>query len=186
MDDQEIITLFFERNQNAITETQQKYGAYLRTIADNILKNAEDTEECLSDTMLRAWDVIPPQKPVRLKLFLAKIIRNLAFDRYKSRTADKRGGGELNAILDELSECIADASDVEKELDGRALREALSAFVGALPAKDRRIFVRRYFYADPVEQIARELGITAGACSTALSRIRKKLRSYLEQEGFTL
>ncbi len=186
MDDNEIIALYFDRDEAAITETQQKYGAYCRTIADNILRSAEDTEECLSDAMLRLWNVIPPQRPVRLKLFLAKIVRNLAFDRYKQRNTEKRGGGELSAVLDELSECVADTADVEGELQSRALRKALNAFVSQLSAKERNIFVRRYFYADSMDAIARELGMTANSCSVTLSRIRKKLRLHLEQEGFTI
>lgn len=186
MEDNHIIALFFERDQAAITETQQKYGAYCRTIADNILKSAEDTEECLNDAMLRLWNVIPPQKPVRFKLFLAKIVRNLAFDRYKQRNSEKRGGGEIAAVLDELAECVADTADVEGELQSRALRSSLNAFVSELSAKERNIFVRRYFYADSMDAIARELGITANSCSVTLSRTRQKLRAHLEQEGFTL
>ncbi len=186
MDDNQIIELYFSRNQSAIAQTQEKYGAYCRTIAGNILKSPEDTEECINDAMLRLWDVIPPQKPVRLKLFLAKIVRNLAFDRYKQRNTDKRGGGEIAAVLDELAECVADTADVEGELQNRALRRSLSDFVGELPARERQIFIQRYFYAKSMGEIAVELGVTSNHCSVILARTRQKLRAHLEQEGFTL
>ena len=186
MEDQQIIELYFQRDEAAIAESKIKYGAYCTTIAGNILHRTEDAEECVNDTWLRAWNVIPPQRPVRLKLFLAKIVRNLAFDRYKHRNTEKRGGGELSAVLDELSECVADTADVEGELQSRALRSSLNAFVSELSAKERNIFVRRYFYADSMDAIARELGMTANSCSVTLSRIRKKLRLHLEQEGFTI
>ncbi len=186
MDDSKIIELYFERSESAIAQTQQKYGVYFRTIADNILKNAEDTEECLNEAMLRIWNSIPPQKPVRFKLFGAKIIRNLAFDRYKQRTSEKRGGGEIAAVLDELAECVADTADVESELQNRALRRCLSEFVAALPSRERNLFVQRYFYAKNMGEIAQQLDLTKNHCSVLLARIRGKLRQHLEQEGFTI
>lgn len=186
MDDSRIIELFFARDEAAIEETQQAYGAYCRTIADRILESPEDAEECVNDAMLRLWEAIPPQRPVRLRLFLGRIVRNLAFDRYKQRKTAKRGGGELNAVLDELAECVADADDVETVLDGRALRRCLSDFTAALPSGERRLFVGRYFYAKRVQELARELGMKESSCSVQLSRIRKKLRKHLEQEGFSL
>lgn len=186
MEDHQIITLFFERDEAAIEETQQKYGTYCRTIADRILDSPEDAEECVNDAMLRVWDAIPPQKPVRFKLFLARIVRNLAFDRYKLRKTAKRGGGEITAILDELAECVADMKDVERELDSRALRQCMNDFTAALPSRERSLFVGRYFYAKGVGEIAKELGLKENYCSVLLSRIRQKLRQHLEQEGFTI
>ena len=186
MEDNAIISLYFERDEAAITETEKKYGAYCRTIADNILGSSEDTEDCVNDAMLRLWNAIPPQRPVRFRLFLAKIVRNLAFDRYKQKSAEKRGSGEISAVLDELSECVADTCDIETELQGRALRQLLNEFVAQLPERERRIFLRRYFYADSMETIARELGMRANHCSVLLSRTRKKLHAKLLEEGFHL
>ncbi len=186
MEDSRIIELFFARDEAAIEETQQAYGTYCRTIADRILESPEDAEECVNDAMLRLWEAIPPQKPARLRLFLGKIVRNLAFDRYKMRKTAKRGGGELNAVLDELAECVADENDVETVLDTRALRRSLSEFTAALPSRDRRLFVGRYFYAKRIGELAKELGIQESSCAVQLCRIRKKLRQHLEQEGFSL
>ena len=115
MKDNQIIELYWSRDENAIRETNQKYGNYCFTVADNILHNREDSDECINDTWLQAWKAMPPQKPARLRIFLAKITRNLSFNRFNARTAQKRGGGEINFVLDELAECIASESDVEDE-----------------------------------------------------------------------
>lgn len=186
MEDTEIISLYFARNETAIAETSRKYGSYCRTIADNILRSSEDAEECVNDTWLRAWKSIPPQKPARLRLFLAKITRNLAFDRYQQRMTAKRGSGELCAVLDELAECVADTADVESELQWRALRQCISAFAAELPQRERRIFIGRYFYAQSIAQIAQQTGLRENHVSVLLSRIRGKLRRHLEQEGFCI
>lgn len=186
MEDTEIISLYFARNEAAIAETSRKYGSYCRSVADNILRSSEDAEECVNDTWLRAWNAIPPQKPVRLRLFLGKITRNLAFDRYEQKMTAKRGGGELAAVLDELAECVADTADVESELQYRALRQCISAFAAALPQRERRIFIGRYFYAQSIAQIAEQTGLRENYVSVLLTRIRKKLRSQLEQEGFCI
>ncbi len=186
MEDTEIIGLYFARNETAITETDRKYGSYCRTVADNILHSPEDTEECVNDTWLRAWNAMPPQKPARLRLFLAKITRNLAFDRYAQRMTAKRGGGEIGAVLDELAECIADTADVEGELQSRALRQSLNDFTAALPQRERQIFVGRYFYAHSIAYIAKQHGLKENYVSVLLGRIRKKLRTHLEEEGFCI
>ncbi len=186
MEDADIIALYWERKESAIAETAHKYGSYCRTIADNILHSPEDAEECVNDTWMRAWNAIPPARPARLRLFLAKITRNLAFDRYKHRMAEKRGGGEFSAVLEELAECTADTADVESELKSRALRNAIAAFTEALPQRERRIFIGRYFYAKSVAQIAEELELRENHVSVLLTRIRRKLRTHLEEEGFGL
>lgn len=184
MDDGNIIELFWQRDETAIAEVDEKYGSYCRTIADNILHSHEDAEECVSDTWLRAWQSIPPQRPMRLRLFLAKITRNLAFDRYRQRTAEKRGGGAMEAVLDELAECVADKSDVETEVDGRALRTCISTFLRSLPYRERSLFLRRYFYAEQVNDIAADNDMSANHVSVILRRTRKKLQQYLAKEGF--
>ena len=184
MEDMQIIELYFARSQNAVRETEKAYGTYCFIIADNILHNQQDDEECVSDTWLRAWNSIPPQKPARLKLFLGKITRNLAFDRYRQKTAGKRGNGEFNAVLDELAECVASPDDVEKSFDEKMLRQGLNQFLKSLPQRERQIFLKRYFYAESVKNIAEEFQLTANHCTVILKRVRKKLQTYLEEEGF--
>ena len=184
MEDMQIIELYFARNQDAVKETEKEYGAYCFSIADNILHNQQDAEECVSDTWLRAWHSIPPNRPARLKLFLGKITRNLAFDKYRQKTADKRGGGDFEAVLDELGECVAGSDDVEQAFDAKALRQSLNQFLRALRPRDRQMFLKRYFYAQSVKEIAKEYQLTANHCTVILKRIRKKLQVYLEQEGY--
>ncbi len=184
MDDLQLIELYFARNQDAIRQTEKTYGAYCFSIADQILHNPQDAEECLSDTWLRAWNSIPPSRPARLKLFLGKITRNLAFDKYRRKSAGKRGSGEFEAVLDELSECIPASDNVEQAFDAQQLRQSLNSFLKALPQRDRQIFLKRYFYAKNVKDIAEEYRLTANHCTVILKRVRKKLQAYLEQEGF--
>lgn len=184
MDDEQIIGLFFDRNQTAIAAAQDAYGKYCFSIADNILHSSEDAEECVSDTMLRAWLSIPPQHPHRLRLFLGKITRNLAFDRYRHDRALKRGGGEFEAILDELAECVASSEDVEADFDRRALFEAISDFLRNQPVRERQVFLHRYFYAEPIKDIARAFGLNANHTSVLLRRTRAKLVRFLTEEGF--
>ena len=184
MEDMQIISLYFARNQEAVKETEKEYGAYCFCIAENILHNQQDAEECVSDTWLKAWHTIPPNRPARLKLFLGKITRNLAFDKYRQKTADKRGGGDFEAVLNELDECVAGSEDVEQAFDAKALRQSMNQFLKELPVRDRQIFLKRYFYAKSVKEIAKEYQITANHCTVILKRTRKKLQVYLEQEGF--
>jgi len=182
MDDSEIIELYWNRNQDAVKETETAYGAYCFSIAENILHNQQDAEECVSDTWLRTWQAIPPQRPARFKLFLARITRNLAFDMYRKKHSEKRGGGEFDVVLDELAECVAGADDVEKEFEQKHLRQCLNDFLRELPQRERMLFIRRYFYAEAVRDIAEGYGLNSNHVSVILRRVRKKLKSYLEQE----
>lgn len=184
MEDYRIIELYWSRNENAIKETNQKYGNYCFTIADNILHNREDSEECINDTWLHAWNVMPPQKPARLRIFLVKITRNLSFNRFNARTAQKRGGGEINLVLDELAECIASESDVEDEYAAKELGECIQKFVRSLSERDGNVFVRRYFFTEPVAEIAHRYSLTDNNVMVILSRTRKKLKVHLIKEGF--
>lgn len=184
MEDSRIIALYWQKNADAIQETNSKYGAYCFAIADNILHSREDAEECVNDTWLNAWNAMPPQKPARLRPFLAKITRNLAFNRYNARSAGKRGGGELVLVLDELAECLAAESDVEDICAAKELEQCIREFVRALPARDGNVFVRRYFFTEPVAEIAGRYGLTASHVMVILSRMRKKLRAHLVKEGF--
>ncbi len=184
MEDEEILRLFELRQESAIDETARKYGSYCRSIAHHILQNHEETEECLNDTWLRTWNSIPPQKPTRFRLYLAAITRHLAFDRWKFLHAQKRGGGEMELVLEELEECTAGTVDVEREVDCRQLRHLLETFLQEQSDRDRKLFLRRYFYTAPLCDIAKEMGLTENHASVILRRIRQKLRKRLEQEGF--
>ena len=157
MEDEKIVALYFARNENAIAETDRKYGAYLFTIAERILSCVPDSEECVNDTYMKTWQTVPPEKPSLLKHFLAKITRNLSLDRYKMKTAEKRGGGESDIVLSELVGCIPAGETVETALSEKHLREVLSLFLEALPLRERCIFLRRYFYLESVSAIAKNM-----------------------------
>ncbi len=184
MEDSRIVELYWQRNEDAIKETDGKYGAYCFAIANNILHSKEDSDECVNDTWLNAWNSIPPQKPTRLQIFLGKITRNLSFNRYNSRSAKKRGGGEIVLVLDELAECIACESDVESEYELKELERCINLFVSILPERDCNVFVRRYFFTEPVADIAKRYSLTESNVAVILSRTRKKLKNYLIREGF--
>lgn len=186
MDDAKIVQLYFDRDKQAITETATKYGNYCTSIAKNILGNREDTEECVNDTYLNTWNAIPPNRPKKLSAFLGKIVRNLAFNRYKHNTAAKRGAGELPAVLDELGECVSDREDVEEAYDYTELVADINVFLSTLPTKKRNIFVLRYWYADSVSKIAARYNMSCFAVSMMLTRLREKLRNYLTERGYEL
>ncbi|MBO4324604.1 MAG: sigma-70 family RNA polymerase sigma factor [Lachnospiraceae bacterium] len=184
MEDSQIIDLFLHRNSDAIRETEIKYGAYCMAIANRILHNHEDSEECVNDTWLKAWNSIPPLIPVRLKLYLAKIARNIAVNRFQAETAMKRGGTEQALVLEELEECIADSSNVEKEFEARELDECVRTFVRELPEKEGNVFVRRYFFTESAAEIAERYQMTENNVMVVLCRVRKKLKKRLRREGF--
>ena len=152
MDDRKIIELYNQRNEKAISETSLKYGKYCFSIANNILGDRQDSEECVNDTWLKTWNAIPPQEPRSLKLFLGKITRNLALDRYDSRTAKKREC-PLELALEEISECVPDVS-AERESDGGVLRDAINSFLASLPRRTRIIFMQRYWYLSSISEIS--------------------------------
>ena len=186
MEDSKIIDLYWARKEQALSETDAKYGSYCRTIAHNILHNHEDTEECVSDTWLHAWNAMPPQRPGVLSAFLGRITRNLSFDRCKYQQAEKRGGGALPLALDELGECIPARSGVEHELEHRELAAAIDAFLRTLPEETRNIFLRRYWYCDATADIAARYGLTESKVRVTLHRTRGKLAAYLQERGAAL
>jgi RNA polymerase sigma-70 factor (ECF subfamily) len=186
MDDQQIIDLYWARSENAISETAEKYGKYCHTIAYHILHNDEDSEECVNDTYLRAWEAMPPQRPHRLSAFLGKITRNLSLDRYKRLAAEKRGSGQVPLALDELLDCVPTGDSAEKTADDLALTESLNRFLGTLSVDSRRIFLRRYWYLTPVKEIAAEASISESKVKMSLLRSRKELKKFLEKEGIAL
>lgn len=183
MRDEAIVGLYWSRDERAIAFTDEKYHIYCHTIADRILHSIDDAEECVNDTWLRAWNTIPPQKPSNLRLFLGRITRNLSLDRYRRLHADKRGGGEMPVLLEELEECATARDAVFEEIRKKELAEQLNHFLRALSLRDRTVFLKRYFYAMPVSEIARQLGMTENNVSKILSRTRDKLKLFLGEEG---
>ncbi len=185
MEDSMIIEMYHNRNEAAIEETDKKYGSYCFAVANNILNSKEDSDECVNDTWLRAWNAIPPKKPDRLRIFLARITRNLSFDKYKQKHTAKRSG-EMMYILDELSECISGGNTTDDEVDMKLLSESINNFLKSSSERDRMIFLKRYFYAVPVSEIAEKMNITANNVSAILSRMRVRLREHLTKEGFEI
>lgn len=183
MEDNGIIDLFFCRSEQAIAETDKKYGGYCYAIAYNILSSKEDSEESVSDTYLAAWNTIPPRRPGFLSAFLGKITRHISIDRWRRRSAQKRGGGELPVALEELGECVA-VPDAETEITQRELARTLSDFLSTLPETERNVFLCRYWYLDSIAVIAQQSGFTQSKVTSMLHRTRGKLRKKLSQEGY--
>ena len=186
MEDANIVQLYWDRNEQAITESSSKYGAYCQSIARNILADRDDAEECVNDTWLHAWDAMPPHRPNLLSAFLGKITRNLSFDRYRTLHRDKRGGHGVDLVLDELGEIVSGSEDPARSWEAKELRREIDRFLASLSPEKRHMFVRRYWYADPVSSIARRFRISENNVSAILSRIRKKLRADLEERGYDL
>lgn len=186
MDDTGIIQLYWDRNDQAISATSEKYGHYCKSIAKNILNNDEDAEECVNDTYLNAWNSMPTHWPKQLATFLGKITRNLSFNKYKHDHAEKRGGGEITLVLDELTDCVSDMDDVEQIIDCQELIKAINTFMRGLSPEKRNLFVRRYWYADSILKIAADYGMLQGTVSKTLERTRNQLKAYLTERGFEL
>lgn len=186
MDDKEIIALFLARDEGAIQAAQRQYGGYCAAIANGILDDRGAAEECVNDTWLKCWQSIPPQHPRSLKGFAGRIARNLALSVRRADMAQKRGGGQTALALDELSEVVSGGETPEGALDRQAFRGALDGFLATLPARDRDLFLRRYWYLDSVETLARRCSMTKTQVTTTLHRLRGKLRVHLQQEGFEL
>ena len=186
MDDNDIVRLYWERDDHALRVTSEKYGHYCKSIAKNILNSDEDAEECVNDTYFNAWNSMPTHWPEQLSTFLGKITRNLSFNRYKHNRAEKRGGGEVTLVLEELTDCVSDLDDIEQTIDRQELTKAINTFVRSLSPKKRNIFVRRYWYAEPVLKIAADYGMFQGTVSKTLERTRKQLKAYLTERGFEL
>lgn len=188
MQDKQIIQMYLDRNDKAISETKNAYGNYLLIIAFNILNSNEDAEEAENDTYLHTWNSIPPQVPLNLKVFLAKITRNLSLDMYRKKHAEKRGGVGCDILLSELSEVlpnIAEGSDAtaEEAFDASELSRAINAFLEGQEKQKRMMFVKRYFFGEPLATIAFELGCGESKVATTLHRMRASLKSYLEEGG---
>lgn len=186
MEDNQIIQLYFDRSEEAISQTAIKYGKYCRTIAYNILHNFEDSEECVNDTYWKAWGIIPPRRPSRLAAFLGKITRNLSLDVYRHYTAYKRGGGELPIALEELGDCVSSLGSLDDYADEMVLVDTLNHFLASLSVEHRKIFMRRYWYVSSVKDIADDYDITESKVKMSLLRSRNQLKAVLEKEGIAL
>lgn len=184
MRDEEIISLYFDRDEQAIQESMDAYGGYCGKIARNILKVQEDAEEAVADTWLRAWHSIPPTRPNSLRIFLGRITRNLSLSLWRGKTAEFRGGGEIDLALDELAECIGDDTNPELLVQTQELGQCINEFLRGEPDNSRVIFLRRYFYLESSKEIALRLGTSDSNVRMILSRTRKRLRDHLKKEGY--
>lgn len=183
MTDAEIIRLFEERSESALAECQQRYGGLCRRVAANVLGSPEDAEECLNDTLLAAWNAIPPERPNSLSAFLARITRNHALTRLKARRRQKRGGGEAEVLLSELEDCVPTGDFADRLIDGQFLGEAISEFLKEQTEVNAAVFTERYFYCKTIAEISRESGFSKSKITAILHRMREKLRLALYEKG---
>lgn len=186
MEDSEIVRQFRERSDDAIRELQLKYKNYCGKIAMNILGSREEAEECVNDAFMRIWEMIPPHEPNCLRAFLGKVTRNLAINRLRKLTAEKRGCGGIEAVYEELSEMISDKSDIEQQQERSEIIREINEFLGSLPKRNRKIFVLRYWYCESVRAIAETLKISENNVSVTLSRVREKLKAHLRKRGYEI
>lgn len=186
MKDDEIISLYWKRDEQAIAATADKYDNYCHSISYNILHCNEDARECVNDTWLKAWKSIPPCRPNRLSAYLGKIVRNLSLNRYKQYNAEKRGFGQAQLVLSELEDCIPAENSVEQALDEMVLTKSINSFLYAQPRQKRNIFIRRYWYLYPIRDIAAAYDMSESKVTSLLFRMRNELRTQLEREGITL
>lgn len=176
MEDYQIIELYWNRNENAISETDKKYGKYCNYIAYNILQDTEDSNECVNDTYLKTWNCIPPKKPDVFKLFLAKITRNLAIDKYRKN----KHKSIMEEVLDELNDCTSN-NNIENEVEYNDILKNINTFLDNLPLEKRRIFIDRYWFLESIEAISTKYGLSKGNVKMILSRIRNNLKEYLKE-----
>lgn len=186
MDDKQIVELYWARTEKAISETATKYGKYCYYIAFNILHSNEDSEECVNDTYMKAWGIMPPQRPNKLATFLGKITRNLSLDRYKLYSAEKRGSGQVPLAIEELHDCLPASDDMEQVTDDMVLIEIFNRFLSAMPTETRKIFMRRYWYLSSIKEIAGDYDFSESKIKMTLLRSRNELKQILEKEGITI
>lgn len=184
MEDEKIVALYWARDEQAIEETQKKYGAYCRTVARRILGNDADAEECVNDTYRAAWGSIPPHRPQFLSAYLAKLTRRISMKVWRYHDSQKRGGGEVTLSLEELGQCVPGGKTLEATLDGKLLTETINDFLLELNAAERRVFVCRYFHGLSIREICRKFGFSKSKTESMLFRTRKKLKDRLEREGW--
>ena len=184
MEDQEIVELFWARDERAVEEAERRHGGLCRALALRVLGDPQDAEECVSDALLAAWDSIPPQRPEKLAAYLARITRNLALRRKRDNGRLRRGGAQADLAFEELDECLPGGKDVERELERSELRAAVERFLRTLPRTERRLFLCRYWYFDSIAELSRSFGFSESNVKSMLWRCRNKLRRRLEKEGY--
>lgn len=185
MEDQAIVQLYWDRDEEAIVQSDRKYGAFCLRLALNLLSLRQDAEECVNDTWHAAWNSIPPQRPMSLKAYLGRLTRNFSITRFRANHAQKRNAA-MELMLSELSECIPDPETTESRMEYLELSSRIGYWLKTLPKEDRMLFVRRYWYGDPPKVLAQRYGITASQASQRLFRLRRDLKNLLEQEGVCL
>ena len=185
MNDEEIIALFFERSEQAIKELDIKYGKVFLSLSNKILNDELDAEECVNDAYLATWNAIPPAKPNPLLAFVCKIVRNISLKRYEKNTAAKRNS-RYDVAMEELEDCLASTTTIEKEISERELTEIIESFLESLSKENRVIFMRRYWFSDTYADIAKLVGLTEKNVSVRLTRIRNDLRKYLSEREVLL
>lgn len=186
VEDREIVELYWKRDEAAITETAEKYGRYCYVIAMNILCNKQDADESVNDAYLNAWNSMPPHRPEALAAFLGKLTRCICLKKWRDMRAQKRGGGEVSLAYEELSDCIADKSDIDTALESKDIAAAIDGFLRALPDVQRKIFICRYWYFGSIRTISEESGFSESKVKSMLLRMRTKLRRRLKKEGITI
>lgn len=186
MQDERIVELYFDRNEQAITETQDKYGNYLYKIAYNILNNTEDSKESVNDTYLSAWNSIPPHRPNVLSAYLGKLVRRISIDIFRKRNRVKRQASEYAVSLTEIADCISGDSTPESDYEIKILGEAINEYLSTVSLEARNVFIGRYYFFDSVKDAAKYCGISESKAKTLLYRTRKNLGEYLKKEGFTV
>ena len=185
MQDYQIIELYYARDEQAIVQTHAKYGTYCTSIAQNILHNEQDSEECVNDTWLCAWNSMPPANPPVLRTYLGRITRNFAINRYKAKHRQKRGG-YIASVICELEEIASPENDVQAQMDKEEFARVFNAFLRSLPERDCNVFLRRYFFAESAQEIAQRYGLKQDHVLKILSRTRFKLKDYLQKEGISI
>lgn len=183
MNDAQIIDLYFARSEQAIRETDVKYGSYCYKIAYGILGSREDSEESVSDTWFSAWKTIPPARPTKFSTFLGKLTRNISIDRWRRSTAKKRGGGEMDIALEELEDCVSGGQSLEDALARKEAAACVNRFLSSLSVDERKVFLCRYWYVNSLNDIAGMTGFSVGKIKSMLFRLRKRLSDQLAEEG---
>lgn len=186
MRDEKIVDLYWERNEQAIKHTDEKYGKYLTKIAFNILADTEDSKESVNDTYLAAWNSMPPQRPTALSAYLGKITRQISIDIFRKRNREKRKGSEYAVSYDEISEVLSAGDMTEEQVQARLLGEAINRFLKEQPKEVRNLFIGRYYFLDPLKEAARYCGMSEGKAKSILYRTRILLKEYLQKEGFEI
>ena len=182
MEDKDIIRLYFDRAEDAIGKTAEKYGSLCHAIAKNVLGNDEDAKECVNDTYLAVWNKIPPNRPQKLSVYLGKITRRIAIDTVRKQTAQRRRSNEFDLALDELNDCIGGGMQPDQAIEQKELSKVINSFLHSLPKTEQKVFVRRYFYLESIETVAKRFSFTESKVKSMLKRTRDKLKRYLEQE----